>query len=45
MERIPTKDNINQAYRQVVENKGKYGKDGIMVDKLTLPEKKWKPIP
>jgi len=34
MEKILTKDNMNQAYRQVVRNKGKHGIDGMTVDEL-----------
>ena len=34
MEKILAKDNMNQAYRQVVRNKGKQGIDGMMVDEL-----------
>jgi len=34
MERILTRDNMNQAYRQVVRNKGKHGIDGMTVDEL-----------
>jgi len=34
MEKILAKDNINQAYRQVVRNKGKHGIDGMTVDEL-----------
>lgn len=34
MERILTRDNMNQAYKQVVRNKGKYGIDGMTVDEL-----------
>ena len=34
MEKILAKDNLNQAYRQVVRNKGKQGIDGMTVDEL-----------
>ena len=34
MEKILAKDNMNQAYRQVVRNKGKHGIDGMTVDEL-----------
>ena len=34
MERILTRDNMNQAYKQVVRNKGKHGIDGMTVDEL-----------
>ena len=34
MEKILAKDNMNQAYRQVVRNKGKQGIDGMTVDEL-----------
>ena len=34
MEKILAKDNLNQAYRQVVRNKGKHGIDGMTVDEL-----------
>lgn len=34
MEKILAKDNMNQAYRQVVRKKGKQGIDGITVDEL-----------
>jgi len=34
MEKIFTKDNMNQAYRQVVRNKGKHGIDGMTVNEL-----------
>jgi len=34
MEKIFAKDNMNQAYRQVVRNKGKHGIDGMTVDEL-----------
>jgi len=34
MERILTRDNMNQAYRQVVRNKGKHGIDGMTVEEL-----------
>ena len=34
MEKILARDNMNQAYRQVVRNKGKHGIDGMTVDEL-----------
>jgi ABC-type polar amino acid transport system ATPase subunit len=34
MEKILAKDNMNQAYRQVVRNKGKHGIDGMTIDEL-----------
>ena len=34
MEKILAKDNMNQAYKQVVRNKGKHGIDGMTVDEL-----------
>ncbi len=34
MEKILAKDNMNQAYKQVVRNKGKQGIDGMTVDDL-----------
>jgi len=34
MEKILAKDNMNQAYRQVVRNKGKHGIDDMTVDDL-----------
>lgn len=34
MEKILAKDNMNQAYRRVVRNKGKHGIDGMTVDEL-----------
>ena len=34
MEKILVRDNMNQAYRQVVRNKGKHGIDGMTVDEL-----------
>jgi len=34
MEEILARDNMNQAYRQVVRNKGKQGIDGMTVDEL-----------
>jgi len=34
MEKILTKDNMNQAYRRVVRNKGKQGIDGMTVGEL-----------
>jgi len=34
MEKILAKDNMNEAYRQVVRNKGKHGIDGMTVDEL-----------
>ncbi len=34
MEKILAKDNMNQACRQVVRNKGKHGIDGMTVDEL-----------
>lgn len=34
MQRILTRDNMNQAYRQVARNKGKHGIDGMTVDEL-----------
>ena len=34
MEKILARDNMNQAYRQVVRNKGKQGIDGMTVDEL-----------
>jgi len=34
MEKILARDNMNQAYKQVVRNKGKHGIDGMMVDEL-----------
>ena len=36
MEKILAKDNMNQAYKQVVRNKGKHGIDGMTVDKLII---------
>lgn len=34
MERILTRDNLNQAYKRVVRNKGSHGNDGMSVDEL-----------
>lgn len=34
MEKILAKDNMNQAYKRLVRNKGKQGIDGMMVDEL-----------
>jgi len=34
MEKILAKDNMNQAYKQVVRNRGKHGIDGMTVDEL-----------
>jgi retron-type reverse transcriptase len=34
MEKILAKDNMNQAYKRVVRNKGKHGIDGMTVDEL-----------
>lgn len=34
MEKILARDNMNQAYKQVVRNKGKHGIDGMTVDEL-----------
>jgi len=34
MEKILARDNMNQAYKQVVRNKGKQGIDGMTVDEL-----------
>jgi retron-type reverse transcriptase len=34
MEKILTKDNMNEAYKRVVRNKGKHGIDGMTVDEL-----------
>jgi len=34
MEKILAKDNMNQAYKQVLKNKGKHGIDGMTVDEL-----------
>ncbi len=34
MEKILARDNINNAYRKAVRNKGKHGIDGMTVDEL-----------
>ena len=34
MEKILARGNMNQAYKQVVRNKGKHGIDGMTVDEL-----------
>ena len=34
MEKILAKDNMNEAYKRVVRNKGKHGIDGMTVDEL-----------
>ncbi len=36
MERILTRDNLNQAYKRVVRNKGSHGTDGMRADELLV---------